>query len=187
MTWRPSPAEGGVIPRATPFDSVAGFAQALRDSVQNWSDNTQVTQRGYAERVVEIRLRPGEGGLNLRMDPDVILALVARGAEAGDRLLEFEWDAHRVIRYRIAMTRLTEALEGLDHAWQGRDYGQLLKDYPFEDAPAVSYLDTKTWRPLDMAATLQLLGTVKNWRDADWPALREDRPSPAPVVRMAPE
>ncbi len=187
MTWRPSPAEGGVIPRAVPFDSVAGFAQALRESVQNWSDNTQVTQRGYAERVVEIRLRPGEGGLNLRMDPDVIMALVARGAEAGDKLLEFEWDPHRVIRYRIAMTRLTDALESLDVAWTVRDYAQLLEHYPFKHALASSYLDTKGWRPVDLAATLHLLQTVQDWREADWPALREDRPTPAPVIRMAPE
>jgi len=37
---------GGVFPRATPFASVPGFAQALRDSIQNWSDNTQVTSAG---------------------------------------------------------------------------------------------------------------------------------------------
>ena len=188
LTWLPSVAEGGVIPRAEPFHSVPGFAQALRDTIQNWSDNTQVTQRGYAERVVEIRTRPGEGGLNLRMSTPVILALVARGAEAGDRLLEeFQWDPHRVIRYRTAMTRLTEALERLDVAWTNGDYEQLLTSYPFKDAPAVSYLDTKGWRPEDLAASKELLGAVNAWRQALWPALREDRPSPAPVVRMAPE
>jgi hypothetical protein len=187
MTWLPGPAEGGVIPRAVPFDSVPGFAQALRDTIQNWSDNTQVTQRGYAERVVEIRLRAGEGGLNLRMDPDVIMALVARGAEAGDKLLTFEWDPHRIIRYRIAMSRLTEALEGLDFAWTASDYEGLLASYPFSNAPATSYVDTKGWRVDDLAATKGLLHTVEAWRADKWPALREDRPSPAPAIRMAPE
>lgn len=187
LTWLPKAALGGVIPRANPFDSVPGFAQALRDAIQNWSDNTQVTQRGYAERVVEIRLRPGEGGMNLQMPEEVIMALVLRGAEAGDQLLGFEWDPHRVIRYRIAMTRLTDALEGLDAAWEARDYATLLTTYPFEDASASSYLDTKRWRPEDLAATQRLLSTVDAWRDGKWPALREDRPSPAPIVRMAPE
>jgi hypothetical protein len=187
MTWLPGPAEGGVIPRAVPFDSVPGFAQALRDMIQNWSDNTQVTQRGYAERVVEIRLRAGEGGLNLRMDPDVIMALVARGAEAGDKLLTFDWDPHRIIRYRIAMSRLTEALEGLDFAWTASDYEGLLASYPFSNAPATSYVDTKGWRADDLAATKGLLHTVEAWRADKWPALREDRPSPAPAIRMAPE
>ena len=86
-TWLRWPRSSGVIPRAQPFDSVLASQGRSRDAVQNWSDNTQVTQRGYAERVVEIRLRPGEGGLNLQMDEDVIMRLVARGAEAGDKLL----------------------------------------------------------------------------------------------------
>lgn len=187
LTWLPGSAEGGVIPRATPFDSVPGFAQALRDSIQNWSDNTQVTQRGYAERVVEIRLRAGEGGLNLQMDPDVIMALVARGAEAGDKLLTFQWDPHRIIRYRIAMSRLTEALEGLDFAWTACDYQGLLAAYPLSGAPASSYVDAKAWRVDDLRATTDLLETIQAWRAATWPALREDRPSPAPAIRMSPE
>ncbi len=188
LTWLPSPAEGGVEPRVVPFDSVPGFAQALRDTVQNWSDNTQVTQRGYAERVVEIRLRPGEGGLNLRMPEDVILALVARGAEAGDRLVtEFEWDPHRVIRYRTAMTRLVEALAQLDAAWGRGDYAALLDGYPEAEAAGSSYLGSPTWRRGDRVGTQALLDLVGGWRDAEWHALSHARPSPAPVVRMAPE
>ena len=188
LTWLPPAATGGVDPRAVPFESVAGFAQALRDTVQNWSDNTQVTQRGYAERVVEIRLRPGEGGLNLRMEEDVILALVARGAEAGDRLVEeFEWDPHRVIRYRTAMTRLVDALAQVDAAWTLGDYESLLTDYPATGAAGSSYLGSPTWRRGDQAATRALLDAIEGWRDAKWLALSHDRPSPAPVVRMAPE
>jgi predicted acylesterase/phospholipase RssA len=188
LTWLPSAAEGGVEPRVVPFSSVPGFAQALRDTVQNWSDNTQVTQRGYAERVVEIRLRPGEGGLNLRMPQDVILALVARGAEAGDRLVEeFEWDPHRVIRYRTAMTRLVDALAQLDTAWTRGDYEALLSDYPERDAAGSSYLGSPTWRRGDRLATQALLDLVGGWRAAEWHTLSHARPAPAPVVRMAPE
>jgi hypothetical protein len=188
LTWLPSAAEGGVEPRVVPFSTVPGFAQALRDTVQNWSDNTQVTQRGYAERVVEIRLRAGEGGLNLRMPEDVILALVARGAEAGDRLVEeFEWDPHRVIRYRTATTRLVDALAQLDTAWTHGDYEALLSGYPERDAAGSSYLGTPTWRRSDRLATQALLDLVGGWRQADWHALSHARPAPAPVVRMAPE
>ena len=57
-----------------------------------------------------------------------------------------------------------------------RDYAQLLEQYPFDHALASAYLDTKGWRPRDLAATVHLLQTVQNWREADWPALREDRP-----------
>jgi len=187
LTWLPEPAYGGILPRANPFHSVPGFAQALRDTVQNWSDNTQVTQRGYAERVVEVRLRKGEGGMNLQMKQDVILALVARGAEAGDKLLGFQWDPHRVIRYRTAMIRLTEVLEALDAAWSARDYAGLFTDYPMEKAPGSSYIEGKAWRADDLAATATLLATVAAWREDAWPALREDRPAPSPILRMAPE
>ncbi|SDP35534.1 Patatin-like phospholipase [Pedococcus dokdonensis] len=187
MTWLSAAAEGGVIPRAQPFTTVPGFVQALRDSVQNWSDNTQVTQRGYAERVVEIRLRKGEGGFNLEMPDDVIMALAGRGAEAGEKLLGFQWDPHRVIRYRNAMTRLSEVLEGFEVAWDARDYGGLVEDYPTSGAPGTSYMDGKAWREKDLAATKALLDLVEEWEQADWPSLRQDRPSPAPAIRMAPE
>ena len=82
--WRAAPAEGGWIPRALPFDTVPGFGGALRETIQNWSDYRQITQRGYADRVVEIRLSSTEGGMNLKMPPETIMALVARGAQAGD-------------------------------------------------------------------------------------------------------
>ncbi len=187
MTWLPEPASGGILPRATPVRSLVGFAQALRDTIQNWSDNTQVTQRGYAERVVEIRLGAGEGGMNLARPPELIYTLVARGAEAGDKLLTFQWDPHRIIRYRTAMVRLTEALESVGTAWTTRDYAGLHAAYPSSGAPASSYVAGKAWREDDLAATEALLATVEAWRADAWPALREDRPSPAPAIRMAPE
>jgi hypothetical protein len=85
------------------------------------------------------------------------------------------------------MSRLTEALEGLDFAWTASDYEGLLASYPFSNAPATSYVDTKAWRADDLAATNTLLQTVEAWRADTWPALREDRPAPAPAIRMAPE
>ena len=115
-TWRPD-FDAGTNPRVRVIDGVGSFAGALRDAVQNWQDNRQVAQRGYADRVVSIRLDSNEGGMNLRMPEEVVLRLVARGAEAGDKLLEFDWDTHRRVRYRIATGRLTDALEQLDHAY----------------------------------------------------------------------
>ena len=110
------------------------------------------------------------------MPDDVIMALVGRGAEAGEKLLGFQWDPHRVIRYRIAMSRLTEVLEGLEHAWAGRDYAGLVQDYPMSGAPASSYLDGVGWRKKDLAATKALLDLVDGWHAEDWPACaRTDR------------
>lgn len=154
--------------------------------MQNWSDNTMVTQRGYAERVVEIRLRPDEGGMNLDMDEELILTLVLRGAEAGDELLTFDWDAHRVIRYRAAMSRLSESFEEFRASWGTLDYAGLIDTYPAKKAGASSYLGGPTWRAKDTTATTNLVEVVDQWQADGWPALRADRPRPSPVIRWGP-
>jgi predicted acylesterase/phospholipase RssA len=185
-TWRPD-FDAGTNPRVRVIDGVGGFAGALRDAVQNWQDNRQVAQRGYADRVVSIRLDGDEGGMNLRMPPDVVLRLVARGAEAGDKLLEFDWDTHRRVRYRIATGRLTDALEQLDHAYSAARYELLLNPERDIVGGGVTYFKSRNWRMRDWLATRQLLVMVNGWRDASWPALDSPRPSPAPSIRMAPE
>jgi Patatin-like phospholipase len=185
-TWRPD-FDAGTNPRVRVIDGLPSFAGALRDSVQNWADNRQVAQRGYADRVVAIRLGKEEGGMNLRMPRDVVLRLVARGAEAGDKLLEFDWDTHRRIRYRIAMGRLTDALEQLDHAYTAARYELLLNPERPIQGGGVTYFKSQSWRLKDWQGTQQLLGLVDGWRGASWPALESPRPSPAPSIRMAPE
>ena len=56
--------------------------------MQNWRDNAQAELPGFRERVVQIKLARGEGGMNLTMDGDKISDLNARGAYAGERLAE---------------------------------------------------------------------------------------------------
>ena len=129
-----------------PSTGSAGFAGALRDAVQNWQDNRQVAQRGYADRVVSIRLDGNEGGMNLRMPDDVVLRLVASGAEAGDKLLEFDWDTHRRVRYRIATGRLTDALEQFDHAYDAAGYELLINPERDIVGGGVTYFKSKRWR-----------------------------------------
>jgi len=185
-TWRPD-FDAGTNPRVRVIDGVGSFGGALRDAVQNWQDNRQVAQRGYADRVVSIRLDGDEGGMNLRMPKDVVLRLVARGAEAGDKLLEFDWDTHRRVRYRIATGRLTDALEQLDHAYAAARYELLLNPERDIVGGGVTYFKSRSWRMKDWQATRQLLGLVDGWREASWPALDSPRPSPAPSIRMSPE
>ncbi|HET9423059.1 MAG TPA: hypothetical protein VFO49_18095 [Nocardioides sp.] len=185
-TWRPD-FDAGTNPRVRAIDGVGSFAGALRDAMQNWQDNRQVSQRGYADRVVSIRLDSDEGGMNLRMPDDVVLRLVARGAEAGDKLLEFDWDTHRRVRYRIATGRLTDALEQFDHAYSAAGYELLLNPERDIAGGGVTYFKSQRWRLRDWQATRQLLFLVDGWRDAQWPALDSPRPSPSPSIRMAPE
>jgi hypothetical protein len=188
--WRPRPTGGGTIPRAQPFQGIGGFVAALRDTMQNWADNKQITQRGYADRVVEIRLSADEGGMNLRMPATRVLKLVARGARAGESLLEFDWDAHRIIRYRSTTARLTDVLDQMRTAWRaegGQLYPAHLAAYPAAGAPGGSYLGGAAWRAADQAATDALAAAIDAWSDAGWPAVQQGWPQPAPHIRGVPE
>jgi hypothetical protein len=92
--------------------------------MQNWSDNTQARVPGYRDRIVHLHLDHAEGGLNLDMDPQQILTLVALGQRSGARLAEqfsstgpdgheMSWDNHRWIRLRTTLALLDEHLQQL--------------------------------------------------------------------------
>lgn len=72
----------------TAFDSETGtgvtaFFQALLNTARFWSDNQMLIAPGVRDRVVNIKLREDEGGLNLDMSPRVIADLDQRGRAAG--------------------------------------------------------------------------------------------------------
>ncbi len=108
--------------------SIASFLGAILTTMQNWTDSTQIATAGFAERIVAVRLRDEEGGLNLRMSPALIQRVAARGKRAGELLLEHYanpepppgtvtgWRNHRWVRYRIAMRLIGEAFDSLRHA-----------------------------------------------------------------------
>jgi hypothetical protein len=184
--WRATSLNSGTFPRIRQLRTTMDFLGSLRDTMQNWSDNKQVTQRGYTDRVVEIRLDKSEGGINLRMPEDTIWRMVARGDDAGKELLTFDWKTHRRVRYRIAMARLTEALEGFRQAFDEAEYEEVLSSVR-RGNPGAGYFGSTAWRADDAAATQGLLDVVSDWEANSWPALQHPRPSPAPSIRMAPE
>jgi len=72
----------------TSFDDAAGsgltsFAFTLVNTARFWSDNEMVIAPGIRERVVNIALRPDEGGLNLDMPANTLDDLDYRGRAAG--------------------------------------------------------------------------------------------------------
>jgi predicted acylesterase/phospholipase RssA len=186
-TWRPG-IGSGEKDRVRHIGSAGAFVSALKDTMQNWSDNGQVHQRGYADRVVEIRLDSSEGGMNLNMKPATIDRMVARGARAGDDLLAFDpdWGVHQLVRYRIAMARLTEALEIFKHNFDHAGYRGLLSSPP-TSGPASSFFKGVDWRQRDLVATELLLTMVTMWQFLGWPGVSNSWPSPSPAIRMAPQ
>lgn len=95
--------------------AVPAFGGQIKDTMQNWRDNLQTELPGYRERVCEVRFDVDEGGLNLRMAPPAIQALMARGFEAGGKLADAlpmsvppappsgRWLAHCKVRFETLM------------------------------------------------------------------------------------
>jgi hypothetical protein len=103
-----------------------GFAGAILNAMQNWSDNTQARLPGFRDRIGTVSLTPTEGGLNLTMPPPRILALGDRGRAVGAEFAKrftglepgcrLDWTNHRWVRLRSAMAALEEMLLKMDRS-----------------------------------------------------------------------
>jgi predicted acylesterase/phospholipase RssA len=113
------------------IDGTLGFLTAVKDAMQNWRDNAQSAMPGYRERIVQIKMARGEGGLNLNMQKPMIDDLTARGEVAGDRLATAfsgpldappvsteHWNDHRFARYRVVMSVLERFLRKYAEGWR---------------------------------------------------------------------
>ncbi|CAL9361271.1 hypothetical protein SUDANB95_00671 [Actinosynnema sp. ALI-1.44] len=111
------------------------FATAILDTMLDWRDTMQSALPGYRGRIAHIRLADGEGGTNLFMPPDTILALAERGRLAGTLLRDRftaddaeKTDRYRWIRMRLAMREYQQLAA---QARQRADlYKDLAEDYP---------------------------------------------------------
>jgi predicted acylesterase/phospholipase RssA len=130
FVWMPDHNGSGATTEAVDVDrggkpSVAGFLRSVVRTMQDWSDATQLGAPGFRDRVVHVRLTADEGGLNVRMKPDLIARVAARGAAAARVLLAHYahrdppagivtgWRNHRWVRYRVAMRLIEQSLAGL--------------------------------------------------------------------------
>lgn len=106
--------------------ALLSFGMAVFRSAQVWHDNAYLRLPGYRGRVVEIWLRPHEGGTNLDMPEGVIRELARRGRLAGERIRDryaetpgtepLSWRGHRWTRLRSALTGLIPYLRQFEHA-----------------------------------------------------------------------
>lgn len=116
LTHRPTHAHGWQL-RVNDIDTTIGKLSAIADTMQNWQDRTLQTLPGYRDRVVDVRLRDSEGGLNLTMPAAVITELSERGAEAAGRFDDFDLTGHRWTRFRVAISQLGDVLGGWRTQW----------------------------------------------------------------------
>jgi predicted acylesterase/phospholipase RssA len=167
-------------------DSLGSFLQSILHAMQGWRDHLQSALPGYRERVVRVRLRPDEGGLNLHMPPEQIESLSELGAEAGRTLQEFEWPAHRWRRYVISMARFEGTLERMRRTYGTPDAPDALADFLERHAPTPPFAQTTEWRHAAREDAPDLMHTMDRWLDR--PRLRDGEiPKPEVDLRITPQ
>jgi predicted acylesterase/phospholipase RssA len=109
------------------FERFKGFVSAVIDSMMNWNDNTLSKIPGYRDRIVRVRLREDEGGMNLNIGDEKIEILSNLGDFAAEEILErfvherpvgpddevMGWENHRWVRLRSLVAILEQAIPEL--------------------------------------------------------------------------
>jgi predicted acylesterase/phospholipase RssA len=89
-------------PAPSPWTDVRGAVGVLRQAAsaaQNWRDTAQAELPGYRDRVCEVRLRSGEGGIHINLPPATAWELVGVGDQAGAQFVE-KFDDRRLARHQ---------------------------------------------------------------------------------------
>lgn len=105
------------------------FGHSIVDTMQDWTDNSQLLVPGYRDRVAHVYHTQEGGGIDLNMPTCRISALAERGRIAGARLARrfsldpapgerLTWDNHRWVRYRTTMALLQDLAYQFRRAWR---------------------------------------------------------------------
>jgi predicted acylesterase/phospholipase RssA len=183
--WFPTRSGQAILPTWNPIEGLAAFLGSIIQTMQNWQDNTQMRLPGYRDRVVHVFLSQEEGGLNLTMPKDRVVALTRRGEAAGQAIQNLDWDGHRWTRFRTALAQIQEKLDHLKEIYAG-GYRQFLDAH---DSTKGRYQRPKAWKDYALKSTDALMGVVDDWSaDPDGYRLNnEPLPSPGAELRMGPK
>jgi predicted acylesterase/phospholipase RssA len=188
------------------LSSLLAFLLAIFDTMQNWRDNSRLRLPGYRDRVAAVRLKPGEGGLNLNMTPARITDLAARGRAAADELavhfnpersselpsgVKTTWDNHRWVRLLSALSGMETLLEEFENAWQAPSpltpsYQDLLDPKRTANSDLPSYGGfNRAQRELALACLTRLRHALAEEREKlSAPSMTENSPRPALRFRL---
>ena len=124
----PQTAAGGSF---SPIHAVASFPQffsAISDSARGWQDQLLGELPGQRERIVRVRLKPDEGGLNLAMPIETSRALMAYGDRAGELMrTQFNFAEHKWRRTLVSYRALEKAVNAIGPMWPA--YGDWFDSY----------------------------------------------------------
>lgn len=171
-------------PPRSRWEQVGGIVPVLQqivDAAQNWRDTAQAELPGFRDRVCQVRLEPGEGGLHLNMSPEVIHELIKAGRLAGRKLVcafdERGLRGHQARRYLTLMRELQVRLHELDGAFRGVR-GRLDGALPDDAAYQLPFIRRAEH------ATAGLLEVAAWWRQPPDAVDFEAGPTPEPPVSM---
>ncbi len=165
-------------PEWKPLSNPIEMFRAMVDTAREAHDNLQTMLPGYRERIVQIRLKQDEGGMNLDMTPDTIKAIQKKGKEAAQqfRVRNFNFDHHRWTRFLALMSRLEKELEAMHHAYykpsldnEGENYDTLLRSHKVRHASGdeektFPYLRSHEWLSGAIYRAETLLEVVDKWK-----------------------
>jgi hypothetical protein len=154
------------------------------------------------ERVAQVGLHPGFGGLNILMTPEQIRHLGELGGEAGRRLLDRfarptgptgvadGWSEHRWVRFNVLRDCLARSLSGLTWAASRAPYGVALRAQ-IRDAlgePPLAPDDSSRLLPAQAAALEGVLAALMQAeRSLTAPTVEQPyEPYPRPELRVRP-
>ncbi|HEU5155083.1 MAG TPA: hypothetical protein VFU03_10165 [Gemmatimonadales bacterium] len=166
------------------------FLTAIFTTAQNYRDNSQSLLPSYRERVVQVRLEEGEGGLNLAMDSKTIAKIVDKGDRAGEALCDsFDFRVHQWVRFRVLMSRLEERLAIMREVFKDPafDHAALLKEQlGGEGIPRFPFSLNDPWPTKALARLEHLIKLLDEWQEGG-AVFDQAAPEPKPTLRVMPQ
>jgi predicted acylesterase/phospholipase RssA len=185
--WKPLTKEPTPTGKGSPL-SLTKFVWSIFETAQNYRDNMQSALSSYRERIVQIRLRDDEGGLNLMMPNETIDNVMRKGLLAGETLLtRFNFEHHQWVRFRVLMAQLEENLMEMKEVLRDDnpyfDLQKLMSDQ-LNKENRYPYARDEAWRKKALERIEQLRKVVGVW---ERPVFSQGIPKPEPVLRITPE
>lgn len=182
-----SPANRVPPTAVVPFNGIMGFLLTIFSTTQNYRDNTQSQLPGYRERIVQVRLKSDEGGLNLDMPLDKVDGMLKKGERVGEILSSFEIRQHQWVRYITLMGRLEAQMKRLGTVLSKEEFEALLKamQEAREQKTAFPYKRNAGWSRKASNKMEALFTLMDTWDEDD--LFQFNSPSPTPALRVTPD
>jgi len=192
--------------RNPPSRKLLGFLKTIIWSAKDWKDKTSMRMPGVRDRVIRVNLKPGQGGLNLKLTRTQILRLAAdygtpAGRELAGKFIDPDddtcpshfWDEHRWVRFNSLLVGLRERVEAFSVAAEcARHATPLSKQIAgAADTPPLRESDRDAGKPLTQAQADELRDLLEAIKQLESKFAQAELPQPytplpTPSMRIRP-